>query len=240
MKDLFYPVPGRSADRNKRICSHEVGHTLVSRAIGDFVHEVSVIPNRNYEGRCTRSGPVSSLTFDDSDTIHVMQPDEVIGICERLEALGGLEIGASRIETAEYYCRGLNNIVVLVSGEACETLLHPDQPSLGAQHDFDEATAFAKITVFASPSVQALIEYARAEAVGIIAANLDIAHALVAALEKSGQLSGEQVDTIIADAIAARAVKAEKIRRNDWKARQRSAATFLEGLSEQSSGNHPQ
>jgi hypothetical protein len=197
-----------------------------------MVHMVSVIRGDGFEGRCTRSGPVSSLTFADSDTTSVMQPDEVIGICERLEALGGLEIGTSRIETAEYYCRGLNNVVVLVAGEAAELILHSDQPSLGAQHDFDEAKAFAKITVFASPAVQALIEYAKAEASAIINANLDIAHALVAALEKAGQLSGEQVDEIIADTVAARAAKAEKIRRNDWKARQLRAATFLKGLAQ--------
>jgi hypothetical protein len=231
-EDMFYPVPGRSADLNKRICSHEIGHCLVSKAIGDMVHMVSVIRGDNFEGRCVRSGPVSSLTFDDSDTTSVMQHDEVISVCERLERLGGPEIGTSRIETAEYYCRGLNNVVALVAGEACELLLHPDIPSLGAQHDLTEAKAFARITVFASPAVEAMIQYATVEARSIISANLDIARALVAALEKAGQLSGEQVDEIIADTIAARAVAAERIRRNDWKARQLSAATFLKGLAQ--------
>jgi hypothetical protein len=233
MTDLFYPVPGRSADRNKRICSHEIGHTLVGRAIGDTVHEVSIIPDRNpggFEGRCIRSGPKSSLTFDDSGA-PAMQPDEVIGICERLEALGGPELGTSRIAEAEFYVRGLNNVVVLVAGEAAELVLHPDLPSLGTQHDFDEARAFAKVTVFASPAVAAMIEYAKAEATAIITSNIDIARALVEALEKAGVLSGERVDEIIADTIAARAVAAEKIRRIDWQARQGNAAKFLRELA---------
>jgi ATP-dependent Zn protease len=141
-------------------------------------------------------------------------------------------LAKSRIESAEYYIRGLNNCIGLLGGEACEMLLHPDQPSLGAQHDFDEAKAFARITAFTSPSVSALLEYARAEAIGILSANLDIVRTLVAALVEAGQLSGTHVDEIIAATIAARAVEAEKIRRTDWKARQRSAATFLKGLAD--------
>jgi hypothetical protein len=222
--DLFYPVPGRSADRNLHIAAHEIGHTLTSRALGDTVHEVSIIPDRDpggYEGRCIRSGPKSSLTFDDSDAAPMM-PDQVIWICERLEALGAPELGTSRIDTAENYVRGMNNVVALVAGEAAELVLHPDLPSLGTQHDFDEARAFARITVIASPAVEAMIQYAKAEATAIITANLDIARALV----EAGQLSGDQVDIIIADAIAARAVEAERVRRADWKARQRSADRF--------------
>jgi len=242
-----YPVAGRSELRNRRICSHEIGHALLSRAIGDTVHEVSVIPDRGFEGRCVRSGPVSSLTLDDQCLEHrdelnagaqfgvteadapVMYPDEMISICERLERLTP-EIGSPRIESAEFYIRGLNNIIALVAGEAAELLLHPDLPPLGAQHDFVEAVAFAKITVIASPAVAAMVSYAKAEAIAILSANLDIAQSLVAALEKAGVLSGEQVDMIIAGAIAARAAEAERMRRLDWQQRERNAAMFLEGL----------
>ena len=105
-------------------------------------------------------------------------------------------------------------------------VLHPDLPPLGTQHDFTEAAAFAKITVIASPAVEAMIAYAKAEATAIITANIDIAHALVDALEEAGALSGEQVDAIISTAVAARAVEAERVRRADWKARQRNAVTF--------------
>ena len=189
------------------------------------MHEVSVIRGNGFEGRCIRSGPASSLTFDDSDAPALL-PDEVIGICERLESLGSPELGTSRIETAESYVRGLNNVIGLLAGEVCETILHPDLPSLGAQHDHDEALAFAKITVIASPSITSMLSYARAEATAIIFANIDIARALVDALEKAGALSGEQVDAIISATVAARAVEAERIRRADWKARERNAATF--------------
>jgi hypothetical protein len=224
--NMFYPVPGRSAERNRRIAIHEVaGHALVSRALGDTVHLVSIIRGNGYEGHCTRSGPVSSLTFEDNDE-PALQPEQIIGICERLEALGTPELGASRISTAENYIRGMNNIIALVAGSASEIVLCPDLPPLGTQHDFDEAAAFAKITVIAKPAVAALIEYAKAEATAIISANLDIAHALVAALEKAGQLSGDQVDEIISECVAKRSAETERHRRDDWKARKLNSATF--------------
>jgi hypothetical protein len=75
-----------------------------------------------------------------------------------------------------------------------------------------------------------MIQYATAEANAILSANLDIAHALVDALEKAGVLSGEQVDAIIAGAIAARAAEAERVRRKDWRTIEQNAADFAAGL----------
>jgi CRP/FNR family cyclic AMP-dependent transcriptional regulator len=72
----------------------------------------------------------------------------------------------------------------------------------------------------------ALIEYCRAEAVGLIRANLDIGETPIAALIEFGTLSGEQVDETICRCIAARSMKAERRRRIEWKAREVNAATF--------------
>lgn len=65
-------------------------------------------------------------------------------------------------------------------------MLHPDLPPLGTQHDFQEAAAFARITVIASPAVEAMIQYTKSEATAIISANIDIARALIEALVKAG------------------------------------------------------
>ena len=92
----------------------------------------------------------------------------------------------------------------MVAGERAEFVLHPDLPSLGAQHDFVEAAAFAKIAVAAEPAVLALIEYARAEATGILQANADILDELVNALVGLGTLDGGEVDEIISAGVARR------------------------------------
>ena len=47
-----------------------------------------------------------------------------------------------------------------------------------------------------------------------------------AALVRSGELSGDEVDQIIADGIAARSIEKERARRADWKMREGNAAAF--------------
>jgi hypothetical protein len=217
-----YPVPGRSAERNRQIAAHEsAGHALVTRALGDTVWDVTIIPDGGYEGRCTRSGPPSDLILDEN----IDETAEILTICERLERLSP-EIGSGRVESAEYISRCQNNIIELLAGEVAESILCPDNPPLGAVHDHVEAAAFARVAVASQPATLALTEYCRSEAKGIIESNLDIAVALTDALIERGKLSGEQVDEIIIACVAARSIEKERQRRADWKQRESNAATF--------------
>jgi hypothetical protein len=76
------------------------------------------------------------------------------------------------------------------------------------------------------------LAYAEAEAVNLIRENLNVVLALVDALVASskGKLTGQQVDTIIAATIATQAVEAERIRRAEWRERERNAVEFLNRL----------
>jgi hypothetical protein len=222
-----YPVAGRSELRNRRIAGHEIGHALVTRALGDSCWSVTIIPSDGFEGKCVRSGAPTDLTLQEN---YENKTEEILTVCERLERLTP-ELGSARAESAEYYVRSQSNIIALVAGECAELLLHPDRPSLGAAHDGVEARAFARISVAASPAVEALINYAAAEATALLTANRDMVDALVEALIEAGELSGKRVDEIISECVAARAVAAEKIRRIDWQARQGNAAKFLRELA---------
>jgi hypothetical protein len=222
-----YPVAGRSELRNRQIAGHEIGHALVTRALGDSCWSVTIIPGGGYEGKCVRSGPPSDLTLQEN---YEDKTEEILTVCERLERLTP-ELGSARSESAEYYVRSQSNIIALVAGECAELILHPDLPSLGAAHDGVEARAFARIAVAASPAVEALISYAVAEATALLTSNRDILDALVEVLIEAGELSGEQVDEIISACMTARSATMEHQRRADWKERERNAATFLKGLA---------
>jgi hypothetical protein len=222
---ISYPVPGRSELRNRRIAGHEIGHAFVTRALGDFVHAVTIIPDRGpngFEGRCIRSGPITELTLAENGPD---KTEQIVDICARLEKLTP-ELGCARVESSEYYVRSQNNVIELVAGEAAELILHPDLPSLGAVHDFTEANAFARVAVAAQPAVVALVRYCRAEATALLTVNRDILDALVEALIEHGTLTGEQVDEIISNCITVRSMAAERKRRVDWKQRESNAATF--------------
>jgi hypothetical protein len=62
-------------------------------------------------------------------------------ICERLEKLNPVP-GSVRIDDAEAIVRAQSLIAERAAGEAAETILHPDAPSPGAQHDFTAARAY--------------------------------------------------------------------------------------------------
>src|SRR5665811_108969 len=211
-----YPVPDRTPLRNQRIAGHEIGHAFVSRALGDIVHEVTIIPNRGFEGRCIRSGPITELTLAENGPD---KTEQIVDICARLERLTP-ELGCARVESSEFYIRSKNNITELVAAECAELILHPDLPALGAVHDFVEADAFARVAVAAQPAVVALVEYCKAEATALLTANIDVVNALVEALIEHGTLSGEQVDEIIAHGIELRTIRLERQRRDDWQRRE--------------------
>lgn len=223
---INYPVPGRTELRNRQIAGHESGHALVTRALGDTVWSVSIIREGGpdgFEGRCIRSGAPSALTLTDQD--EVIEREELLTTCERLAQLTP-ELGTPRSESAEYYVRSQNNCIALCAGECAEMLLHPDLPSLGANHDGIEARAFAKVAAVATPAVEALITYASAEASSLLASNRDMLDALVEALIEAGELSGERVDEIISSCITKRSAETERQRRDDWREREASAAAL--------------
>jgi hypothetical protein len=227
-----YPVHGRSELRNRRIAAHEVGHAFVGRCLGSFIHNVTIIPDRGtngYEGRRTRSAQPSSLDLTD---VPALETEQILSICERLERFTP-EIGSTRVESSEYLVRSQINITELVAGQCAELILHPELPSLGATHDFVEAAAFGRITVAAQSAVAALLKYCEAEASSLILEHIVIVRALVEALIERGTLSGDQVDEIISQSVAARLIKIEHQRRDDWRTRERSAAKFLEGIGKQ-------
>jgi hypothetical protein len=161
-------APGRSAEYNQRIASRECGHALAARCLGSNVFAVTICPDADhgYEGRCTRSGPPSSLNLDDAVHDESLQ---VISTCELLEKLTP-EIGSGRVESSEYCLRAQTNCVELLAGECAELILHPESPPLSAVHDHTEARAFAGVACASSAAVPALLEYCRAEARGLLLA----------------------------------------------------------------------
>jgi hypothetical protein len=183
--DGSYPVPGRSPEQNRRIATHENGHALLARCLGSNVRLVTIVPGHGYAGRCIRSGPPSNIDFDDRSPEG--QTNEILSVCERLERMAP-ELGSSRVADSEVYIRAQIAVIELVGGQIAENILFPDLPSLGANHDFVEAKAFAGVACAASPAVEAMIIYAESEARALLSANIDILRDLVAALIDRGTL----------------------------------------------------
>lgn len=166
--------------------------------------------------------------FDDAVSGLTDETAEIVSICEILEKLTP-EIGAGRVESAEYYLRAQTNCIALVAGEVAELILHPGTPVLGAMHDHIEARSFARVACASTSAATALISYARAEAQGLLLANLGVLRALVDAIVARGTLLRDEIDEIIAATLAQESVAAEHEARRRWQGIIDSASRF--GLS---------
>lgn len=153
-----------------------------------------------------RSSPSTQLTL--TECSRVKDPEVILDICQRLQESTPF-LGLNR--SSCWRAKRLSWFFVLIIRRSVPV----------------EALAFARVAVAAQPAVLAFIEYRHMEARSLIEANLDIATALVEALVQTGEMSGDEVDTIIAGCITARSVKRETERLTDWQRRQRSAAAFL-------------
>jgi hypothetical protein len=193
-----YPVPGRSAEYNFRVAGHEIGHCVVMRALSAVpISFVEITRGDGYEGRCC------GAAFEQSQHNLEDQTETVINICSRIEKMAP-GIGASRIESAEFYVTAQTVCMELVAGSIAEQILFPDQPPLRCEHDRIEARAVAALACASPKSVDAILHYAESEARNLIHENMHVAVALVEALvdSKTGKLTGAQVDAVIEIAVA--------------------------------------
>ena len=217
-----YPVPGRSEAYNRRIAIHEgAGHAYLARCMGTELHSVSIIPGDGFEGRCLSRAYQSSLYEAPAD-----KTVEIVELCQRAQRLMP-ELGIGRVGAAEYFQQATVLCIELVGGSVAEQILYPQDAPLPTLHDQLEAAAFAAIAVSSPRAVPAFLEYAKSEAAALINDHPDVAMAIADALLEHGILTGEQVDSVIASAMAREHhLNVEIERRARWRSVEQNAADF--------------
>jgi hypothetical protein len=181
---------------------------------------VSITRSNGFEGRaCPANYEESPRNLED-------QTVTILDGCVRIEKMTP-GLGSSRVESAELYIRAQGMVIELVAAGVCERILFPDQPPLRAEHDRIEARAVAAIACASPRSVDAMLAYAEAEAENLIRENLNAVLALVDALVEHGMLTGDQVDMVIAHAMAREDLENEKERRVRWAVALENAADFF-------------
>jgi ATP-dependent Zn protease len=206
----LYPVPGRSPEFNRRVAVHETGHAFVGRCVGTQLRSASIIPQFGSEGRVLSIAYEQKFyeRFEDAAI-------EIVSLCERVERLMP-ELGVNRNASAEFFQRATTLAIELVAGSVCEKIFYPDLEILPTEHDEIEAQAFAKIAVASPHAVAAFLEYARAEAEGLIRDHYSVALAIVDELERRGELTGNEIDRVIARAVAVKSIANERQRQASW------------------------
>jgi hypothetical protein len=208
----------RTPELDFRIALHEGGHICVGKLFGFPVEFATIVadPIHGYGG----------LVSGNADRSSLLLPDRVVDLCTQIKPLMP-QIGEPRTDIAEFVAHAHHRTVELLSGSESERLFHTSDPPLQAAHDLDEARAFAGIICSSPASINAFIDFARAEARAILEDHRHIVFALARALVDYRTLDGSDlISQIIADSISANAIAIERKRQVDWQGVVENAARF--------------
>ena len=136
--------------------------------------------------------------------------------------------GESRAAVADVFMHVHTRIVELVAGSVAEGLFLPGE-TYPADSDRAQERALASLVCSSPDSIEAFIDFCMAEAAALLRPHEHVARALTAELLIRRTMTGDEVDAVIAAAVAAKAAAHERERRSDWARICANASTFEPG-----------
>ncbi|SHI11988.1 hypothetical protein [Bradyrhizobium erythrophlei] len=219
--DTLLAVLGRSHDDDERIAVHEAGHIVVARLLGHPLGGATVDPGPGYEGRVWGEGHVEAFTNGRGDASHVR------------EAIAPLmpKPGEDRGSVADVFGSVYDQCVELMAGRAAERMLLEGEPGTPVD-DLRQARELAMLICTSEKSIETFIAHCDVAAWDLLLPYGDVVTALCIVLRIKRTLDGAEIDKIIADLEARKAVAVEHRHRADWRKRVSSANSFQAGWAE--------
>jgi hypothetical protein len=210
----------RSEADDNRVSFHECGHVILGRQLtGQALGGVTIESGDGFSGMAWGAKFDRSLKYSDIveqvPTLYRQVVDQIPGV------------GESRAKIADLYLHIFHAVIELTGGTEAERLFCDGEEPGFAHYDEREAVHFVSLITSSTESGMALIEACRIEARSILTAQADIVKALAAELIVRRTLDGEEIDEVICGAVSQRAIKAEQLRRADWRARQLDSEKFV-------------
>jgi hypothetical protein len=161
---------------------------------------VTVVAGADYAGQCWGPQGQSSMLGSSDE------------ICTQAQALMP-PLGESRSDAAEMLVHAHARVIEIVAGTESERLFCTEAPPLEALQDQQDARQFARLVCTHPDAIDDLIAYCRREAELLLSEHAAIVNSLAAALLEAQTLDGVQIDCVIARALAAADLAAERKRR---------------------------
>jgi hypothetical protein len=208
----------RSAADDERIALHEIGgHALVGRLLGSELGGVTCDPGPDFGGLTWGPAHDRRAKFSSQGATAITA---IIG-----PMMPGP--GESRAAVADIFLHVQTRVTELVAGSVAEALFLPGEP-YPADSDRTQERALASLICSAPDSIEAYIAFCMAEAAALLRPREHIVRALTAELLIRRTMTGDEVDAVIAVAVAAKTAADERKRRLDWKRVEQSAASFAQ------------
>jgi hypothetical protein len=212
-------VLGRSYDDDVRIATHEAGHIVVARLLGHPLGGATVDPGPGYEGRVWGEGHVEAFTNGRGDASHVR------------EALAPLmpKPGEDRSSVSDVFGSVYDQCVELMAGRAAERMLLSDSEPVPPVDDLRQARELAMLICTSEEAIETFIAHCDVAAWDLLLPYGDVVMTLSIVLRIKRTLDGGEIDKIISDLQARKALAVERGRRKRWQAVIENAAAFDHG-----------
>jgi hypothetical protein len=206
---------GRTEEQDQRIAIHEAGHAVAARLLGHSLGGATVSPGPGYEGRVWGERHVEAFAEGGGDASDVR------------EALAPVmpKPGEDRGAVSDVFGNVYAHCIELMAGRAAERMLLDDEPVEPAD-DLRQARELAMLICFSEEAIETFITHCDIVARDLLLPCGDVVIALSVLLRIKRTLDGAEIDELISDLQARKALAVEHRRRADWFKREASASTF--------------
>jgi hypothetical protein len=212
-----HPADGRTPAQDSHIASHEAGHCLIGRVFDAPIGGATIEPGNGFAGLVWGpSGDRSKLSTGGEQLFREARP--------LLPSLG-----EPRGDAAPLIAHAHTRCVELLAGQVAELVLHPEDPPLNSSNDRHQAEAFAGIVCCSPAAIDSFLDYAATEATALLTAHRPVLEAIATALILHRTLDGQEIDAVIAAALAIEDARTEQQRRAEWRQTVENAKQWRHG-----------
>jgi hypothetical protein len=207
---------GRTYDQDRRVAIHEAGHIVAARVLGHPLGGATVDPGSDYEGRVWGEAHEEAFAEGRGDASDVRET-----IAPAMPKPGEDISSVSDVFASVY-----GHCIELTAGWAAERMLSGDDDSRSALDDLRQARELALLFCKSEEAIDTFILHCDAAARDLLMSYGDVVMVLSVVLRIKRTLDGAEIDRIIWDVEARKALAAEHRRRAEWRKSELEAAHF--------------
>jgi hypothetical protein len=211
----------RSWEDDVRVSVHESGHAVAARLLGHPLGGATVNPGPGYEGRVWGERHMEAFTEGRGDASDVR------------EALAPLlpEPGEDRSSVSDVFGNVYGHCMELMAGRAAERMLLGDCDAGAPVDDLRQARELAMLICSGEEAIETFIAHCDVAVRDLLMPYGDVVMVLSIVLRIKRALEGPEIDKIISDVQARKAVAIEGERRKQWQLTVKNSRAFLEALA---------
>ncbi|KWV59815.1 hypothetical protein AS156_30285 [Bradyrhizobium macuxiense] len=215
--DMLLASLGRTEEEDQRVSVHEAGHAVAARLLGHPLGGATIDPGPGYEGRVWGAAHAEAFAegretdaSDVRDAIAPMMP----------------EPGEDISSVSDVFANIYGHCIELAAGRAAERMLLDDHHSQSAGDDLRQMQDLALLICKSDKAIETFITHCGVAARDLLMPYGDAVMVLSTVLRIRRTLDSAEIDKVISDVEAWKALAIEHRRRAEWRKREVMAIGF--------------